>query len=128
MAVSQNPARAARRTRELRDKLESEQPVCFYCGYAEIVALRRIPRKLFEDHHLFGRNHDPSLTVIVCLNCHVVQHEKLLDVGVDLRSEANPIRRVATMIRAESVHLEALARAKRRQAALLETQLERPSE
>jgi hypothetical protein len=123
VAVSQNPARAARRTRELRDKLDSEQPVCFYCGYAEIAVLRRVSRRLLEKHHLFGRNHDPNLTVHVCLNCHALQHERLLDASVDLRPEANPVKRVITMLRAEAVHHEALAGTKRLQAALLEASL-----
>ena len=123
MAVPQNPARAARRARELRDKLESEQPVCLYCGFAEIAVLRRVSRRLLENHHLFGKNHDPNLTVPVCPNCHALQHERLLDASVDLRPEANPVKRVIMMLRAEAVHLETLADTKRRQAALLEASL-----
>ena len=123
MAVSQNPARAARRTKELRDKLGSEEPVCLYCGYAEIAPLRRVSRRILENHHLLGRNHDPNLTVPVCPNCHALQHERLLDASVDLRPEADPLRRVITMLYAEAVHLETLAGTKRGQAALLEATL-----
>jgi hypothetical protein len=44
----------------------------------------------------------------------------LSDAGVDLRMESDPIKRVATMLRAEAVHFEMFANSKRKQAALLE--------
>ena len=121
MRPSRNQARAARRKTELRERLGAERPACIYCGYEEVVALRRISRKLLPEHHVFGRNHDPDLTVFVCLNCHALVHdEKLPDAEVDLKRESDPIKRVATMLRAEAVHFEMLASSKRRQAALLE--------
>ena len=120
MRLSQNTARAARRKTELREKLGSERPVCLYCGYAEPVALRRVSRKFLEVHHPLGRNHDPSLKVFVCRNCHVLLHERLFDAEVDLQPKPDPVKRVATMLRAEAVHFEMLASTKRRQAALLE--------
>jgi len=117
---SHNPARAARRQIELCEKLDSERPVCTYCGCVEPVLLRPVPRKFLEEHHPLGQNHDPDLTVYACRNCHALMHERLLDAAVDLRSESDPIKRVAMMLRAEAVHFEALARTKRQQAALLE--------
>jgi len=120
MRASLNPARAARRSTELREKLGSEYPVCIYCGCAEPVALRPVSRKFLRDHHLFGRNHDPHSTVFVCQNCHAMAHEKLLDAEVDLQSERDPVKRLATILRAEAVHFEMLASAKRLQAELLE--------
>lgn len=120
MRPSQNPARAARRKTELRDKLGSERPVCMFCGCAEPAVLRRVSRKFLEEHHLLGRNHDPNLTAFACLNCHVLAHEGLLDAGVDLRPESNPVKRVATMLRAEAVLFEKLARTKNQQAEWLE--------
>ena len=115
-----NPARAARRKAELREKLGVEQPVCFYCGYAEPVALQRVSRKFLADHHQLGRKHDPDSTVLVCRNCHALAHETLLDAGVGLRPEGDPVQRVATMLRAEAVHFEMMAATKRQQAELLE--------
>ena len=101
--------------------LGADRPACIYCGYAEPVALRRVSRKYLRKHHVLGRNHDPDLTVFVCLNCHALVHdEKLPDAEVDLKRESDPIKRVAAMLRAEAVHFEMLARSKRRQAALLE--------
>lgn len=118
MRPSRNPVRAARRNTELRERLGSERPVCFYCGYAEPVALRRVSRKFLPEHHVLGQNHDPDLTVLVCLNCHAFLHERLTE--VDLQPEPDPVKRVATMLRAEAVHFEMLASTKRQQAALLE--------
>jgi hypothetical protein len=120
MKLSQNPARAARRKTELRERLGAEWPICIYCGYSELVALRKISRKLLPEHHVWGQNHDPDLTVIACLNCHAVIHERLNDAEVELEPLSDPKERVATMLRAEAVHLEMLASSKRKQAALLE--------
>ena len=124
MERSRNPARAARRKAELRERLGAERPVCFYCGYAELVALRRVSRKFLREHHVLGRKHDPDATVFVCLNCHALIHEKLIDAEVDLQREADPVKRVAKMLRAEAVHFEMLANSKRRQAALLEGEMQ----
>ena len=120
MGQSQNPARAARRKTELRDRLGAERPTCIYCGCPRLVALRRIPGKLLPEHHVLGQNHDPALTVVACLNCHAVAHELLDDAGVELEPVSDPVLRVAAMLRAEAVHLEMLADTKRKQAALLE--------
>ncbi len=115
-----NPVRAARRKTELSERLGAERPRCMYCGCAELVALRPVTRKFLVDHHLLGRNHDPDSRLFLCQNCHALAHENLLDAEVDLEPEPNPIMRVAKMLRAEAVHFEMMASAKRRQAALLE--------
>lgn len=120
MALSHNPARAARRKTELCEGLGSERPVCLFCGCAEPALLRRLSRKFLEEHHPLGQNHDPDVTVYACRNCHALLHERLIDVGVDLQPESDPIKRVTMMLRAEATHFEALAQAKRRQAVLLE--------
>ena len=121
MRPSRNPARAARRESELRERLGAERPTCIYCGHPEPVALRRAPREFLLEHHVLGRNHDSHLTVFVCLNCNALLHDDMLrNAEVGLKSEPDPIKRVATMLRAEAVHFEMLASSKRRQAALLE--------
>jgi hypothetical protein len=120
MMTLRNPVRAARRKTELRDRLGAERPTCLYCGYAELLALRRMPRKFLPEHHVYGRNHDPNLVVFACLNCHALMHEYISDANVELQTESNPVLRVATMLRAEAVHFEMLANSKRRQAGLLE--------
>jgi hypothetical protein len=119
MKPIQNPARAARRKTELRERLGADQPICIYCGYSELVALRRVSAKELPEHHVLGRNHDPDLTVIACLNCHAVMHERLTDAGVELEPVLDPKERVAMMLLAEAVHHEMLANSKRKQAELL---------
>jgi hypothetical protein len=120
MRPSRNPVRAARRKTELRERLGVERPSCIYCGCPELVALRRLPGRLVPEHHPFGQNHDPDLTVIACLNCHAVAHELLDGAGVELKPLPDPVMRIAAMLRAEAVHFEMLADSKRRQAELLE--------
>jgi hypothetical protein len=119
-----NPARAARRQTELRERLGCEQPACIYCGITEpsVLMLTRLSRQrvILESNHVYGRSHDPEVTVLTCRNCHALFHENLLDAGVDLRPESDPIKRVAAMLRAEAVLFEGLADAKRRQASILE--------
>jgi len=78
MRRPRNPARAARREAELRERLGAERPTCIYCGHAEPVALRRVPRRHLLKHHVLGRNHDPDLTVFVCLNCNALVHDEML--------------------------------------------------
>jgi len=119
MGLPHNPARAARRKTELQERLGSEQPRCMYCGCAEPVVLRPVTRKFLVIHHLLGQNHDPDSKLFLCQNCHALAHENLLNASVDLEPEPNPVKRVAKMLRAEAVHLEMMADAKRRQAALL---------
>lgn len=120
MGLSHNPARAARRKTELRERLGTEKAACLYCGYSNPVALRKVSQKSLPEHHALGRNHDPDLVVIACLNCHAEAHESLANEAVDLEPIADVVKRVATMLRAEAVHLEMLAESKRKQAALLE--------
>ena len=120
MGPSRNPARAARRKAELRERLGAERPFCVYCGYGELVALRRVTHKFLPEHHVLGRHHDPDSVVFVCLNCHAVLHELFSDAGVELQPVSDPVMRVAAMLRAEAVHFEMLANSKRKQADLLE--------
>lgn len=105
---------------ELRERLGAERPTCIYCGYGELVALRRVTRKFLPEHHVWERNHDPDSVVFVCLNCHAVAHELFSDAGVQLQTASDPVMRVAAMLRAEAVHFEMLADSKRKQADLLE--------
>lgn len=122
MGARSNPVRSARRKAELQERLGSEHPFCSYCGYSVAAALIRVRRKPFDKHHHEGKNHDSDPTILVCRNCHGLRHEELLDAGVELGATADPIKRVAMMLRAEAVHFEALAQTKRKQADLLEQQ------
>jgi hypothetical protein len=122
MGAASNPVRAARRQTEHHERLGSEHAICFYCGFPEPVALRRASRRFLDEHHPVGRNHDPNLTIFLCRNCHALAHEQLLDAGVELKTALNPVGRAASMLRAQAVHFERLARTNRELAALLETE------
>ena len=113
----------------MREDRLGRDAFCLFCGYACLESLTRVSRKwlegrgiarsiidsLLEDHHNFGRDHDPS-TVTLCLNCHREITEGLMREGVSMRPERNPVKRVALMLQASAVHHEALASAYRRWA------------
>ncbi len=106
---------------------------CILCGCSDPVALidktpdwlehHRIPKTIFEQHHLAGRHHDPELTVLICRNCHAEATEGLLQAGVSMRPERNPVLRVALRLEARAVFLEALAASDRQSAELLRNSL-----
>jgi hypothetical protein len=102
-----NPARAARRTAEALEQLETEQVRCLYCGNTDPLLVR--PRRIV-DHHIFGRDRD-SLTAPACLNCHAVAHEGLNDADVPMTHEQEPTRFARAIFRALAVHFSLLAKA-----------------
>ena len=63
----------------------------------------------FHQHHPLGKNHDPNLTTLVCLNCHARAHEKLLNSGVNMEYEPDSRRRAIMMLRALGIHHEFIA-------------------
>lgn len=107
--------------------------ICILCGCSDPVALidktpdwlehHSIPKTLFEQHHPAGRHHDPELTVFICRNCHAEATEGLLQAGVSMRPEPDPVLQVALMLDALAVFLEVLAAALRRWAELLRNSL-----
>jgi hypothetical protein len=56
-----------------------------------------------------GEAHDPDLTAFVCRNCHYLATENLLQAGVSMFPEADPLKRAAIQLRALSVHQRMLA-------------------
>ena len=93
---------------------------CLFCGVEDPILLirkplswlkARVPKRLLEEHHLVGRNHDPNLTGLLCHNCHFLAHEGYLQAGISMRFEPDPILRVATMLEALAVFLKILATA-----------------
>jgi len=127
--MDNDPIRTAGRETRRLERLGSGPLVCILCGYTDPVALipvskawlqeHGVPRSLLEDHPFYGENHDPEATVLICRNCHAVVHEGLLQAGVSLLPEPDPVARVALMLDAEAVFFEALAAAKRRSAKIL---------
>jgi hypothetical protein len=115
--MDNNPIKTAvRRTaREARE----DQGICALCGRKD--RLVHIPRKrrLIEDHHVSGRNHDSELTIPVCRHCHDQLTEGLLAAGVSMLFEPDPKVRVATILDADAVFFEQFAKSQRRLSALL---------
>lgn len=75
--------------------------------------------RFIELHHLDGWRHDPEFVVPLCPNCHAEVTEGLLQAGVSMKTEGDPINRVAVMLEAEAVCLESYTKAQRRKAELL---------
>lgn len=126
---------AIRRTR--RDERLGEGPrVCLLCGYAELEALIPVTlgwlrdhgisdlQRLLEDHHVYGKAHDPEFVVPLCRNCHAEVTEGLRQEGVSMLPEPNPVARVAIALDARAFFCEREAAALRRQAAILRETLQ----
>lgn len=115
-----SPIRRARRKAELHERLGDDSPACTLCGYSELAGLLPVPRRVLEEHHVFGRNHDVGVTVNVCRNCHAELTEGQQNAGVNLRQQADPRKRVAAMLRSLAVLCTVLAPALQKMAAALE--------
>lgn len=79
-----NDARRARRTRRLPPDAR-----CLTCSTDNPVVLRAAgtehPVNRLEEHHIAGWRIDTALTTVQCQNCHAINHEDMLDAGVNLR-------------------------------------------
>ncbi len=75
---------------------------------------------------MVGKNNDPNLVVSLCLNCHRTATEGLARAGVSMRSESDPIARVAQMLDALAAFFEMLVDVLRRWAELLRDRIGHP--
>jgi hypothetical protein len=66
-------------------------------------------RRFFEEHHVFGWMQDSNTTLALCFNCHALVTEGLLQAGVEMKRETNPIKFAQVVFRALSVHLRILS-------------------
>ena len=117
--------RKARRLAKLLAKL-GDHPVCLLCGCSEPMLLRPVTkdflekhRRLFEEHHVFGRWQDSVTVLALCFNCHALITEGLLQAGVSMKREPDPIKFAQVIFRALSVHFRMLSDACWRFANLL---------
>ena len=81
------PAKAA-----LRRARQAERPpreVCLYC---------------LIEHHVLGRRHDPRFIVRPCEYHHDLTHDRLLDAGIDLRFQQNPVQRQVEILKIEAFY------------------------
>ena len=86
-SVIAEPAKAA-----LRKARRAERPpreVCPFC---------------LVDHHVLGRKHDPHFIVRPCEYHHELLHDQMLDVGVELQFEPNPVRRQVEILKIEALY------------------------
>jgi hypothetical protein len=85
--VIAEPAKAA-----LRKTRRAERPpreVCPYC---------------LVDHHVLGRKHDSHFIVRPCKYHHAMIHDQMLDAGVDLEFEQNPVKREVEILKIEALY------------------------
>jgi hypothetical protein len=81
-----------------------------------------------HDHHTAGQNHDPLLTDQLCEKHHRKIHELLLQAGVSLRFEQNPLKRAALALQAIAIYDVARAEAIQRLATSLTDYKEKADE
>jgi hypothetical protein len=115
-----HPLRAARRRMQRLQKLGCEHPFCLFCGCSEPMLLRPVTRRFLEEHHIFGVANDPDATLALCFNCHALVTEGLLQAGVTMTREPDPIKFAANILRALAVQHEQLSKASWRFADLLD--------
>jgi hypothetical protein len=115
-----HPLRAARRKAQRLEKLGGEHPFCLHCGCSEPMLLRPVTRCFLEEHHVVGFANDPDLTLALCFNCHALITEGLLQAGVSMTKQSDPIKFACVVFRALAVHFRALSEAFWRFANLLD--------
>ena len=128
------PISTAIRRQRRQVRLGEGPRICILCGCSDPIALipktanwlrkHGIPQTLLQQHHSAGQHHDPELTVLICRNCHAILHEGLLQAGVNMRPEPEPILRVATMLDALALFFKMLAAALSKWAELLKSSLQ----
>jgi hypothetical protein len=111
-----NPARAARRKTELRERNGSEKVRCIYCGHTDPLVVR--PRRI-QGHHFLSRQRDRAKTP-VCLNCHAVAHERIRDANIAMKCEKDPTELARAEFLLLAVHFSMLSDTCRRLAKKLE--------
>jgi len=77
-------------------------------------------RRFFEEHHVFGWMIDVGTTLALCFNCHALITEGLLQAGIRMKRESDPIKFARVVFRALAVHFRMLSDACWRFANFLE--------
>lgn len=89
---------------------------------------QRPPREVcpfcIVDHHVLARKHDPQFKVRLCEYHHALNHDQMLDAGIDLHSEPNPVRRQVEILKIEALHYRQQADHYRDWAEAKERQIE----
>lgn len=108
---AQSAARNARRKRAI-----GFESVCMRCGYANPFGMidpgsrgGEDAQRLFEEHHLVGRHHDPALKIPFCRNCHAELHAKYRDAAVELQERPTLAETLMAMLTALAILFRDLA-------------------
>jgi len=56
------------------------------------------------DHHVLGRKNDNQFVVCACEYHHAMVHDQMLDAGIDLQFQQNPVRRQVEILKIESFY------------------------
>ena len=112
------PIKSAVRKERRHSRLASTAKVCPRCGYADPVSLIPVdtrwvhahksflPRTLFEDDHVVGRNHDRAFVVAICRNCHGEITELRRLAGIGMEFEPDPEVREVLRLKALALQLK----------------------
>ena len=99
--MDRNPTKTAARESKRQRRL-GRGAACALCGMGHQALLivvedqalaERINRVLLEQHHPYGRAHDPSLTVVLCRNCHALATDDQLRAAVPMTRQGSPLGR-----------------------------------
>ncbi len=117
--MDKDPIQSAARLMKRLTHLGPGPHVCRLCGYSNPWGLVVVTRSFLELHHVVIEIHDSELTALLCRNCHGEVTEDYRKAGISTEPAVNDIERVAIMLDALAVFLEALVLALRRWAELL---------
>jgi hypothetical protein len=103
-----DPIRTDRRRARARSKLPPDA-ACVFCGETTPEALLMVNRSVLERHHPLGEGVASEVELPTCKNCHPVQTDRQLSVGVALRRERRSLpETLVSVLRALGVFFETL--------------------
>ena len=81
-----------------RERRFGPDAACVRCGITTLETLVPVRRNILEDHHICGRENDPSLTVPVCRNCHAIMTEGQQAAGVTFAEPPTLLHQIAAAL------------------------------
>ena len=100
-----DPMNRARRQNRRRQELGPDAR-CAACGETELRALRKFKRSVFEQHHPFGKAHEPDVTIVLCRTCHDKYTAAQYDDGVPLTPQPSVLERWVAVTAASGSFLQ----------------------
>ena len=93
--------------RAARERKFGPDACCARCGITDLDKLVHFNRTVLDDHHIFGANHAPEVTEMLCRNCHAEATEEMRKGGAVLREQSTVLDTVAAVMHNQGVTLEA---------------------